>query len=58
MPSIPKLDSFTETTLQRQRLADEAMYAGDPQPYLDLWSQRDPVSLFGAFGPCRPAGPR
>jgi ketosteroid isomerase-like protein len=53
MPSIPKLDSFTETTVARQRLADEAMYAGDPQPYLNIWSRRDPISLFGAFGPCK-----
>jgi ketosteroid isomerase-like protein len=29
------------------------MYAGDPEPYLAMFSQRDPVSLFGAFGPCK-----
>jgi ketosteroid isomerase-like protein len=53
MPSTRELDSFTETTLARQRAAEEAGYAGDPEPYLRLWSQQDPVSLFGAFGPCK-----
>lgn len=53
MPSTRELDSFTQTTLARQRLADEAAYAGDPEPYVRMWSQQDPVSLFGAFGPCK-----
>ena len=29
------------------------MYGGDPEPFVALWSRRDPVSLFGAWGPCR-----
>jgi ketosteroid isomerase-like protein len=40
-------------TLERQREAVEAMHEGDPEPYIALWSQRDPVSLFGAWGPCK-----
>jgi len=42
-----------QQTIQRQRDANEAMYRGDPEPFLALWSRRDPVSLFGAWGPCR-----
>jgi ketosteroid isomerase-like protein len=39
--------------LARQDEAGEAMYRGNPEPWMVLWSQRDPVSLFGAWGPCR-----
>jgi hypothetical protein len=34
------------------RRANDAMMAGDPGPYIEMWSRRDPVSLFGAWGPC------
>jgi len=29
------------------------MILGDPEPFKALWSHRDEVSLFGAFGPCK-----
>jgi ketosteroid isomerase-like protein len=28
-----------------------SMGSGDPQPYIDLWAERDDVTLFGAWGP-------
>ncbi len=46
-------DDFTSKVLERQRVANDAMYAGDPEPYLSMWSRDDPVSLFGAWGPCK-----
>jgi ketosteroid isomerase-like protein len=42
-----------KTTLDRQQAANDSMFAGDPGPYLGMWSRRDPVSLFGAWGPCK-----
>jgi ketosteroid isomerase-like protein len=47
------LDDFRQT-LARQAEAEEAIVHGDPVPRMDLWSRRDPVSLFGAgTGDCR-----
>jgi ketosteroid isomerase-like protein len=46
------LENFHKT-LHRQREANEAMYHGDPEPFIALWSHEDPVSLFGAWGPCK-----
>jgi ketosteroid isomerase-like protein len=43
--------------LERTAKANEAMYAGDPEPYIALFTQHDPVSLFGAWGPCKTAWP-
>jgi ketosteroid isomerase-like protein len=39
--------------LQRQGDTAGPMYRGDPGPWMALWSRRDPVSLFGAWGPCK-----
>ena len=36
---------------ERVRTALAAMGAGDPQPYIDLWPDREDVTLFGAWGP-------
>jgi ketosteroid isomerase-like protein len=36
--------------LARHVEAEEAFVHGDPQPRMDLWSKRDPVTLFGAIG--------
>jgi ketosteroid isomerase-like protein len=44
------LQSF-EATLARVREAVDATYRGDAEPYTQLWSSREPVSLFGALGP-------
>jgi ketosteroid isomerase-like protein len=50
---MTKAENFEEQTLERQQLALDAMLEGDPEPYMGTWSQRDPVSLFGAWGPCK-----
>jgi hypothetical protein len=36
--------------LARQREAEEAFVHGDPRLRMELWSRRDPVTLFGAIG--------
>src|SRR5512136_1766585 len=46
-------DDFLSTTLPRQIKAEEAIHNGDPEPRLQMWSTRDPVTLFGAWGPCK-----
>ncbi len=47
------LDDFRASTLARQAEAEKALVLGDPAPRLAMWSRRDPVSLFGAWGPCQ-----
>ena len=42
------LDEFRSKTLPRQADAEQAMVLGDPEPRMQLWSRRDPVTLFGA----------
>jgi len=39
--------------LSREQAAEAAMILGDPEPFKALWSHRDEISLFGAFGPCK-----
>jgi ketosteroid isomerase-like protein len=51
--SMSELDDFITTTLARQIKAEEAIHNGDPNPRLEMWSTSDPVTLFGAFGPCK-----
>jgi quercetin dioxygenase-like cupin family protein/ketosteroid isomerase-like protein len=45
-----ELENFRTTMLARHIEAEEAFVRGDPQPRMALWSQRDPVTLFGAIG--------
>ena len=45
-----ELDDFRVTMLARHIDAEEAFVKGDPQPRMELWSKRDPVTLFGAIG--------
>jgi ketosteroid isomerase-like protein len=47
-----ELDDFLVTTLARQCEAEEAIHNGDPEPRLRMWSTKDPVTLFGGWGPC------
>jgi ketosteroid isomerase-like protein len=46
-------EDFRGTTLLRQAAAHEEMVRGNPDPFIQMWSRRDPVSLFGAWGPCQ-----
>ena len=46
---MTKLDDFVEDVLPRQIQADRAMHAGDAEPRIQLYSHRDPVTIFGAL---------
>jgi ketosteroid isomerase-like protein len=48
-----ELDDFLDTTIPRQVEAEEALHRGDPEPRMAMWSHEDPVTLFGALGPCK-----
>jgi ketosteroid isomerase-like protein len=50
---MSELDDFIASTLPRQIKAEEAIHNGDPAPRLEMWSTEDPVTLFGAWGPCK-----
>lgn len=46
------LDDFLGSTLPRHIEADTALHNGDVAPRMKMWSRSDPVTVFGAFGPC------
>jgi ketosteroid isomerase-like protein len=46
-------DDFLATFIPRQIEAEKAIQRGDVEPRLALWSRADPVTLFGAWGPCK-----
>jgi len=46
-----ELEQFLATALKQQVAADFALHDGDPEPRLALWSQNDPITLFGAGVP-------
>ncbi len=50
---MSQLDDFIATTIPRQIKAEEALHNGDPAPRLGMWSTKDPVTLFGGWGPCK-----
>lgn len=50
-------EDFVHETLGREHLAEEAFYLGNPEPFKDMWSHADDVTLFGAFGPCKTGWP-
>ena len=46
-----EVEEFRSTVFARQTEAEEAFVTdGDPGPRMDLWSKKDPVTLFGAIG--------
>lgn len=47
------VDDFLESTISRQVQAEEALHRGDVAPRVAMWSTQDPVTLFGAWGPCK-----
>jgi ketosteroid isomerase-like protein len=51
--TVSELDDFLTNTLARQIKAEEAIHNGDPAQRLEMWSTKDPVTLFGAWGPCK-----
>ena len=44
------VEEFHSTILARHIEAEKAFVSGDPRLRLELWSKRDPVTLFGAIG--------
>jgi len=51
--TMSEVDDFFTSTLARQIKAEEAIHNGDPAPRLEMWSTKDPLTLFGAWGPCK-----
>jgi ketosteroid isomerase-like protein len=47
---MDEVDEFPRTILVRQAEAEAAFHQGDPGPRMEMWSRRDPVTLFGAAG--------
>ena len=47
---LDPVEEFRSTMLARHIEAEEALVHGDPEPRMELWSRRDPVTLFGAIG--------
>src|SRR5689334_1031839 len=50
---MSELDDFRGGILAEQAKAEAALVQGDLEPRLALWSRRDPVSVWGAWGPCK-----
>jgi ketosteroid isomerase-like protein len=46
---MSELEDFLAATLPRQLKAEEALHNGDVTPRLEMWSQQDPVTVFGAM---------
>ena len=46
---MDELETFRAVTVPRLQQADLALHDGDPRPRIAMWSQRDPVTLFGAW---------
>jgi ketosteroid isomerase-like protein len=47
-----ELDEFLSTVLAQQIQAERAIHDGDVEPRMAMWTRDDPVTLFGALGPC------
>jgi ketosteroid isomerase-like protein len=46
-------NDFLANTINRQIKAEEVIHNGDPVLRLEMWSTKHPVTLFGAWGPCK-----
>ncbi len=44
---------FLAEIFDRQVKAEKAQHNGDPTQRLEIWSTKDPVTYFGAWGPCK-----
>jgi hypothetical protein len=52
----PEVSEDFESFLRRYEAANTAFVNGDPEPWLALAADRDPVSIFGGFGGLGEAG--
>lgn len=50
---MSELDDFITNTLARQIKAEEAIHNGNVEPRLEMWTTREPVTLFGAGVPLK-----
>ena len=50
---VSEVDEFLDAMLPRQLAAEQALCRGDAEPRSGTWSQRDPVTVFGAAGGLR-----
>jgi ketosteroid isomerase-like protein len=50
---VSEVEEFLAGMLPRQLAAEHALCRGDAGPRAGTWSQRDPVTLFGALSPAR-----
>jgi ketosteroid isomerase-like protein len=51
---VSDLQEFTTRTVEPTgRAVVEGLFRGDPGPYIAHWSRHQPVSVFGAWGPCK-----
>jgi ketosteroid isomerase-like protein len=51
--TMNELDDFLTTTLARQIKAEEEIHNGNVEPRLEMWTTRDPVTVFGAGVPLK-----
>ncbi len=47
-PRMAEVDDFLDSVLPVLRAAEIALHEGDARPRQELWSRKEPVSLFGA----------
>ncbi len=50
---MSEVDDFLAAVLPRQIKAETELHNGDVEPRLKMWSTKDPVTLFGGWGPCK-----
>lgn len=50
---MSELDDFITNTLARQIKAEEAIHNGNVEPRLEMWTTREPVTVFGAGVPLK-----
>lgn len=51
------IEDFVGQALPRQAAANDSVFSGDAEPYIAMWSRTEPISLFGAWGPCKTSRP-
>jgi ketosteroid isomerase-like protein len=50
---MAELDTLAAELWRRQHEAEDALVHGDVGPRLEMWSHREPVTLFAALGPSK-----
>ena len=50
MHAVSDLEDFRANIVPKQTTAEKALIAGDAGPRIEMWSRREPVTLFSAGG--------